>query len=112
MHAAAVGMTPESPVDYDPRLSSSTSPGSRTASEYELAFDLVLGRSDQVDIKLEDKFASVAARAHRAPGRAAVLEDLGSTNGTLLNGEPLRGPQPLHPGDRIRIGDSEFSYAE
>ena len=26
--------------------------------------------------------------------------------------EPLRGPQPLHPGDRIRIGDSEFTYAD
>ncbi len=39
-----------------------------------------------------------------------VLEDLGSTNGTYLNGEPLRGPQPLHAGDRIRIGDSEFSF--
>jgi pSer/pThr/pTyr-binding forkhead associated (FHA) protein len=41
-----------------------------------------------------------------------VLEDLGSTNGTYLNDEPLRGPAPLHPGDRIRIGDSEFSYQQ
>ena len=39
-----------------------------------------------------------------------VLEDLGSTNGTYLNGEPVRGPQPLHVGDKIRIGDSEFSF--
>jgi pSer/pThr/pTyr-binding forkhead associated (FHA) protein len=39
-----------------------------------------------------------------------VLEDLGSTNGTYLNGEPLRGPQPLHAGDTIRIGDSEFTF--
>ena len=37
-----------------------------------------------------------------------VLEDLGSTNGTYLNGEPLRGPQPLHAGDRIRIGDTRI----
>jgi pSer/pThr/pTyr-binding forkhead associated (FHA) protein len=41
-----------------------------------------------------------------------VIEDLGSTNGTYLNEEPLDGPQPLHPGDRIRIGDSEFSYLQ
>ena len=27
-----------------------------------------------------------------------------------LNDEPLRGPQPLHPGDRIRIGDSDFTF--
>jgi pSer/pThr/pTyr-binding forkhead associated (FHA) protein len=38
------------------------------------------------------------------------VEDLGSTNGTYLNGEPLRGPSPLHIGDRIKIGDSEFSF--
>jgi pSer/pThr/pTyr-binding forkhead associated (FHA) protein len=41
-----------------------------------------------------------------------VIEDLGSTNGTYLNEEPLTGPQPLHAGDRIRIGDSEFEYLQ
>ncbi len=58
----------------------------------------------------EDTFAS-SHHARLAPhGDVIVLEDLGSTNGTYLNGEPLRGPQPLHPGDRIRIGDSEFTF--
>jgi pSer/pThr/pTyr-binding forkhead associated (FHA) protein len=41
-----------------------------------------------------------------------VIEDLGSTNGTYLNEELLSGPQPLHQGDRVRIGDSEFTYAD
>jgi pSer/pThr/pTyr-binding forkhead associated (FHA) protein len=41
-----------------------------------------------------------------------VIEDLGSTNGTYLNDSPLSGPQPLHDGDRIRIGDSEFQYLQ
>ena len=41
-----------------------------------------------------------------------MIEDLGSTNGTYLNEEQLNGPQPLHPGDRIRIGDCEFSYEQ
>ncbi len=41
-----------------------------------------------------------------------VLEDLGSTNGTYLNEELLRGPSPLHPGDRVRIGDSEFTFLD
>ena len=40
-----------------------------------------------------------------------VIEDMGSTNGTYLNEEVLGGPTPLHSGDRVRIGDSEFSYA-
>ena len=39
-----------------------------------------------------------------------VLEDLGSTNGTYLNEELLAGPQPLHSGDRVRIGDSVFTF--
>ena len=70
----------------------------------------VLGRGDQADIRLEDTFAS-SQHARLVPhGDVMVLEDLGSTNGTYLNGEPLRGPQPLHAGDRIRIGDSEFTF--
>ena len=59
---------------------------------------------------LEDSFAS-SRHARLVPrGDVIVLEDLGSTNGTYLNDEPLRGPQPLHPGDRIRIGDSDFTF--
>ncbi len=53
-----------------------------------------------------------ATPASRGKGHVFVIEDLGSTNGTYLNDEPLGGPQPLHPGDRIRIGDSEFSYVQ
>jgi pSer/pThr/pTyr-binding forkhead associated (FHA) protein len=41
-----------------------------------------------------------------------VIEDLNSTNGTYLNGDLLDGPQPLHAGDRIRIGDNEFSFVQ
>ena len=51
-----------------------------------------------------------ATRGSSRRGMSIVLEDLGSTNGTYLNGEPLRGPQPLHAGDKIRIGDSEFTF--
>ena len=79
-------------------------------SAFDLTGGVVLGRGDQVDIRLEDTFAS-ARHARIVPqGSVLVLEDLGSTNGTYLNGEPLRGPQPLHPGDRIRIGETEFSF--
>ncbi len=45
-------------------------------------------------------------------GSIIVLEDLGSTNGTYLNEELLQGPQPLHSGDRVRIGDSEFTFED
>ena len=70
-----------------------------------------LGRGD-VEIRLEDPFASTRHARIERQGGVLVVEDLGSTNGTLLNEEPLSGPQPLHHGDRIRIGDSEFTYLQ
>jgi FHA domain len=79
-------------------------------SAFDLTGGVVLGRGDAVDIRLEDTFASSRHARIIPQGSVLVLEDLGSTNGTYLNGEPLRGPQPLHPGDRIRIGDTEFSF--
>ena len=93
-----------------PRLRVKSGAGLSPGSAYDLSDGALLGRGDQADIRLEDGFAS-AQHARLVPqGDVMVLEDLGSTNGTYLNGEPLRGPQPLHAGDRIRIGDSEFSF--
>ena len=81
-----------------------------SGSAYDLTEGALLGRGDQADIRLEDGFAS-SAHARLVPqGDVMVLEDLGSTNGTYLNGEPLRGASPLHAGDTIRIGDSEFLF--
>jgi len=70
-----------------------------------------LGRGD-VEIHLDDPFASARHARISREGHVVVIEDLGSTNGTYLNEQPLTGPQPLHDGDRIRIGDSEFSYQQ
>jgi hypothetical protein len=93
-----------------PRLRVHSGAGLRAGSAYDLADGALLGRGGDVDIHLDDGFAS-ARHARLSPqGGVVVLEDLGSTNGTYLNGEPLRGPQPLHVGDRIRIGDSEFEF--
>jgi hypothetical protein len=93
-----------------PKLRVNAGAGLSAGSAYDLSDGALLGRGDQADIRLEDGFAS-ARHARLVPqGDVMVLEDLGSTNGTYLNGEPVRGPQPLHAGDRIRIGDSEFSF--
>jgi pSer/pThr/pTyr-binding forkhead associated (FHA) protein len=40
------------------------------------------------------------------------IEDMGSTNGTFLNGRQLRKPEQLGAGDSIRIGDTEYRYQE
>jgi pSer/pThr/pTyr-binding forkhead associated (FHA) protein len=93
-----------------PKLRVATAAGLRAGAAYDLSDGALLGRGDQADIRLEDTFAS-SHHARLVPqGDVMVLEDLGSTNGTYLNGEPLRGPQPLHVGDSIRIGDSEFTF--
>ena len=77
---------------------------------YDLDSDVVLGRGDRAEIRLEDPFASSRhARVYRQ-GNILVVEDLRSTNGTYLNEELLETPRPLHPGDRVRIGDSEFTF--
>jgi uncharacterized membrane protein YdfJ with MMPL/SSD domain len=39
----------------------------------------------------------------------AMIEDLGSSNGTLVNGHPIKGPTPLSPSDTIRIGASDLT---
>jgi hypothetical protein len=70
------------------------------------------GRSDSADIHVEDPFASsVHARIFARNGFMHV-EDMGSTNGTYLNGRQLRKAEQLKPADKIRIGDSEYSYRE
>ena len=109
MHVASAGLGGDGRLGT-PKLRVQTAAGLRTGSAYDLSDGALLGRGDQADIRLEDSFAS-SRHARLVPeGDVMVLEDLGSTNGTYLNGEPLRGPQPLHAGDRIRIGDSEFTF--
>jgi hypothetical protein len=95
--------------DFEPRLVVDRAAGHERGMAYDLSAGATLGRGD-VEIPLDDPFASARHARISRQGRAVVIEDLGSTNGTYLNDEPLTGPQPLHEGDRIRIGDSEFTY--
>jgi hypothetical protein len=95
--------------DVEPRLLVERAAGHESGTAYDLSDGATLGRGD-VEIRLDDPFASSRHARIWRQGHVVVIEDLGSTNGTYLNEEPLGGPQPLHPGDRIRIGDSEFSY--
>jgi pSer/pThr/pTyr-binding forkhead associated (FHA) protein len=110
MYQASAGLGGDGNREGAPKLRVQSAAGLRAGSAYDLSQGALLGRGDSADIRLEDTFAS-ARHARLVPqGEVMVLEDLGSTNGTYLNGEPLRGPQPLHVGDSIRIGDSEFVF--
>jgi hypothetical protein len=48
------------------------------------------------------------AEIRRARG-AYFIRDLGSTNGTFLNGQRIESEQPLHPGDEVRFGAARFA---
>lgn len=111
MYAAASGLEPEA-NGFEPRLLVERAPGHESGVAYDIPeAGATLGRGD-VEIQIEDPFASARHARITRQGYVLMIEDLGSTNGTYLNEEPLSGPQPLHPGDRIRIGDSEFSYLQ
>jgi hypothetical protein len=93
-----------------PRLVVERAPGHDPGMIYDLDGEIVLGRGDRAEIRLEDPFASARHALIYEQGNVVVIEDLASTNGTYLNEELLQTPRPLHPGDRVRIGDSEFSF--
>ena len=111
LYSASAGLGSDA-ADGEPRLQVERAANLAPGSTYDITGGVVLGRGSGVDIHLEDTFASSRHARIVPEGSVLVLEDLGSTNGTFLNGEPLRGPQPLHPGDRIRIGDTEFSFVQ
>ena len=93
-----------------PRLVVARASGHDAGMIYDLDGDLVLGRGDHAEIRLKDPFASSRhARVYEQAG-TLVVEDLRSTNGTYLNEELLDTPRPLHPGDHLRIGESEFVF--
>jgi hypothetical protein len=114
IHSADLGHDGRGPGagHLDPRLVVERAPGHVPGMEYEVAEGAVMGRGDQAEIRLEDPFASSRHARLSRQGAVIVIEDMGSTNGTYLNEELLSGPQPLHAGDRVRIGDSEFTYMD
>ena len=93
-----------------PRLVVERAPGHEPGMIYDLDGNIVLGRGETAEIRLEDPFASARHARIYEQGDILVVEDLGSTNGTYLNEELLQTPRPLHLGDRLRIGDSEFTF--
>jgi hypothetical protein len=90
------------------------SPALEEGAEWELdSSALTLGRSSHNDIRLKrDEYAS-SSHARLEPRRDGVwVEDIGSTNGTYLNGIRLTRPKRLSPGDVLRVGETELRYEQ
>lgn len=66
---------------------------------------VVVGRSPSSDIVIAEPFVSSTHARFTLQGPALVLEDLNSTNGTLVNGRPILDPVTLRDGDEVQVGD-------
>ena len=74
--------------------------------------ELTIGRAEDNDLELMDpKVSRHHARITRQ-GMSYVVTDLGSANGTLVDGVLLTSPHTLKHGERITVGDSELTYRE
>jgi pSer/pThr/pTyr-binding forkhead associated (FHA) protein len=84
----------------------------QTDSLYDLSTPIILGRGDRANVQIEDPYASHRHAQITPEGEMVILEDLGSTNGTFLNGTRVHGPQPIYVGDSLTIGDFEVVFEQ
>ena len=95
-----------------PRLEVIAALGYEPGTVFDISSGATMGRADSAEIPINDPFASSAHARIFPRGDFMHVEDMGSTNGTYLNGRQLRKPEQLKPADTIRIGDSEYRYQE
>ena len=74
--------------------------------------EVVMGRSRSCALTLDADQASRRHAAVRFADGGFCVRDLGSTNGTFLNGEPLGAERVLRPGDRIEIGGTQVTFCQ
>lgn len=76
----------------------------KTGSVFALDAITTMGRDVNNAIVVDDPFASAEHAILTYRGRAWYVEDLGSTNGSFVNGRPVEGVAPLSFGDEIQVG--------
>ena len=81
-------------------------PPAQRGRSFPLGQELSVGRAAGCVITLDDTYVSqLHARVFQQDGQTFV-EDLGSTNGTYLNGQKVSGPMVMSRGDQLRVGDT------
>jgi pSer/pThr/pTyr-binding forkhead associated (FHA) protein len=84
--------------------------GLEPARRFDLIGGLSIGRSKECDVRIEDRYASGVHARVFSRGERFFVEDMNSTNGTLLNGATLKGEAELIDGDTVQIGDTVFRF--
>lgn len=77
---------------------------SQQGDEFEVGDVVVMGRSDETDVVLDDPYASEFHLRLVSQEDGMMLHDLGSTNGTYVNGRRVSAPTELKRGDTIQVG--------
>jgi hypothetical protein len=103
---------PDLRAGVEPRLEVVAALGHEPGTSFDLGQGATMGRSDGAEIRVDDPFASSAHARIFPRGEYMYLEDMGSTNGTYLNGRQVKSTERLRMADLIRIGDSEYRYQE
>lgn len=88
------------------------SAGTLANKEFTVGEEATLGRGQGCQVQLAESMVSqLHARLFRDT-KGFHIEDLGSTNGTFLNGRKVSGPARLKKGDRIRVGPIELEVLQ
>lgn len=69
---------------------------------------VLIGRAPECTLVLDDDYASNRHARILRQGDEWMVEDLGSTNGTLMSGRRIDGAEPFRPGAAVRIGRTEI----
>ena len=99
-------------VNINPRLIVASSPSLAPDLEFPLEAGLTIGRSRSSGIAISDQFASHMHARVFPNGHFFFIEDLGSTNGTFVNGRRIDGQAQLKVHDEIRLGETVLRYEE
>lgn len=103
---------PDLRAGVSPQLKVVAAMGHQPGTTFDIGQGATMGRSDGAAIRVDDPFASSAHARIFPRGEYMYLEDMGSTNGTYLNGRQVKATERLKMADVIRIGDSEYRYEE
>ena len=75
---------------------------------YTFSEEAVIGRGSAADVSIPDPSISRRHALARVEGKTLVLEDLGSANGTYLNGNVVRSATRAEHGDTLKVGAVEL----
>jgi hypothetical protein len=110
--AAAAGLIPQPAARELGRLVVVSSPTFESGEIFTLdSHPLTIGRAVNNDVSMPDDEYASGRHARVEPRRDGIwVEDIGSTNGTFVNGIRLTRERKLTPGDVVRVGETDLRF--